>query len=599
MLASVGSVFGSLKKKVDTLGNSLTRLKKQNGDIAKLQAAQAKLAKLGTGGSAEQVAKLNEQIKRLSDSLRTAGVDTSRLTQEQARLAAQIASTERRLGRASGLNTSLNAARAQVGKVGEAIGKVRSNVGSLMTKIGLVGGAAGYAFKTQFLDVAAEFERLQTVLKTLNRGDVEKAKQNFGWISDFAAKTPYEIGQVTEAFVKMKQYGIDPIAGDSLRIIGDAAAGGGKDFMMGVEALADAKVGQYMRLKDFSGIDVDIKGDKATLQYTDELGKDRNKIFDKNNREAIRLFILGLWNKKYKGAMDEQSRTWKGMMSNVGDQWTRFTTRVMASGVFDWMKGKLGALLKDLDKAASDGRLTAWATQTGSIIKTVLEDSWQLAKTVKAGTQEVVAFVGGWKNLGMILGAVVLAPTVLSVGNLVVQLVKLVPALGSVGIAVAGMIGPWGLLAAAIGTAGVAVHQNWGGVGDWFQRNVTSKLDAQFDFLEDRMNSFKETMSDIGDWYSENFGPKFTKVPGFAGGPSEPGATAEPRHVPEQWKAPSVLMPPSAMQPRGGEVKKNFTQDIKLFITTPPGANPQQYGSEIMKKLKSPDLYDAAAEFMK
>lgn len=568
MSSSVGSVFGGITRKVNDLGASLSKLKRQSADIGRLQAAQGRLADAQSKGNAAAVARYSAQIEKLSSSLREAGVDTSRLSQEQARLASQIGRTEGQLGRMTRLSGAWSGFKSNLLNVGDAFGRVKSNVTGLATKLGVLGTAAGYLFKTQFLDTAAEFERLQTILKTLEGGDVTKAKQAFGWINDFAAKTPYDLQTVTEAFVKLRAYGIDPIKGDTLRSLGDTAAAMGKSVMDAVEAIADAVTGENERLKEF-GIKAAKEGGKIIYSYTDKAGKQRQKAVDASNREMIRSTLTAIWNEKYAGAMDEQSRTWQGMMSNLGDQWTRFTARVMASGVFDWMKGKLGGVLEELNRAAEDGRLQMWAEQTGAAIKEFFVNAWELGKSIRDVAVAAADFVGGWKNLGIILGAVALAPTIASV----VQL----------GIAIGGVLGPWGLLAAAIAGAAIAIHQNWGGMGDWWDNNVGKHLSNSLAELKDKM-------VDLGlikppSWTT-------SVLPSVGVGGSIPETITKQN----RFSAPSVLMPAKDMPAASVSKQATINQDIKMFIQ---GSNADDIANRAASKLKERDLYDAAAEFMR
>ena len=57
--------------------------------------------------------------------------------------------------------------------------------------------------------------------------------------------------------------------------------------------------------------------------------------------------------KKFGGAMAQESKTFMGMMGNLTDQWARFRNLVMASGLFDFLKGRLGALLDTLNRMAA------------------------------------------------------------------------------------------------------------------------------------------------------------------------------------------------------------------------------------------------------
>ena len=109
--------------------------------------------------------------------------------------------------------------------------------------------AARHSAANSMVDVASQFEKFETVLIS-STGSAEKAKEAMKWVTDFAVKTPYELDKVTEGFVALKNYGIDPTNG-TLRTLGDTAAAMNKPLMQGVEALADAVTGENERLKEF------------------------------------------------------------------------------------------------------------------------------------------------------------------------------------------------------------------------------------------------------------------------------------------------------------------------------------------------------------
>ena len=596
MSSSVGSVFGGITRKVNDLGASLSKLKRQSADIGRLQSAQSRLADAQSKGNAAAVARYSAQIEKLSSSLRAAGVDTSRLSQEQARLASQIGRTESQLGRMTRLSGAWSGFKSNLLNVGDAFGRVKANVTGLATKLGVLGTAAGYLFKTQFLDTAAEFERLQTILKTLEGGDVNKAKQAFGWINDFAAKTPYDLKTVTEAFVRLRAYGIDPIKGDTLRSLGDTASAMGKSVMDAVEAIADAVTGENERLKEF-GIKAAKEGGKIVYSYTDKAGKQRQKAVDASNREMIRSTLTAIWNEKYAGAMEQQSRTWQGMMSNLGDQWTRFTARVMASGVFDWMKGKLGGLLDELNKAAEDGRLQMWAEQTGAAIKEFFVNAWELGKSIRDVAVASAEFVGGWKNLGIILGAVALAPTIASI----VQL----------GIAIGGVHGPWGLLAAAVIAVGTALYKFRNEIIAWLDKQpawlsgilkIMSPLATMivyWDQVSAALVKFKDTIGSAIDWAIQKIDALFAKLKELSsmsiGGFSIGDVTSKmldynPLTGPARFLQQQIMPEQSMPQVSNSSLK----QDIQINVTA-PSSDPQAVGQAVKSAIKEAPLYDSTS----
>lgn len=386
-----------------------------------------------------------QAAQKMGASLREAGLDTSHLTAEQKKLEAQVAQTQRRM---EGMSTFAGA------NVGEAFGRIGGHIRGLATEAAVAGAGIGYAFKTQFVDVAAQFEKFHTILET-TEGSAAKADKAMSWISDFAAKTPYDVTKVTEAFVKLRAYGLDPANG-LLKTLGDTSAAMGKDVDQAVEAIADAVTGENERLKEF-GIKGSVNKGKTTYEYTDREGKQKTATVDSNNRNQIQATLEAIWNSKYGNAMDKMSKTWEGMVSNIGDQWTRFTNMVMSTGLFDNMKKKLETVLNTLNTWAADGTLAAYAKKLGDGITYVVDEMWSLGKATWANVSAVTEAVGGWKNLALILVGLKLAPLAVSLvqlgGSLFVAArgaVMFLSAGGAMGSIVGTLGGAFGALGAAI-----------------------------------------------------------------------------------------------------------------------------------------------------
>ncbi|MCP3959268.1 MAG: hypothetical protein GY719_15565, partial [bacterium] len=388
-------------------------------------------------------------VDRTGAELREAGIDTNRLTSEQQRLETQLRQTNRQLEAMEEITSA---------GIGTAFGNVSSELGTLAPQAAMAGAVAaaaiGYTFKTQFVDVAADFEKFRTILET-TEGSAEKAQASMDWISDFAAKTPYDLATVTKAFVKLRAYGLNPTNG-LLRTLGDTSAAMGKDINAAVEALADAVNGENERLKEF-GIVGSVKGDRVLYTYMDREGKQRAVEVEKGNRAAIQSTLESIWNEKFGGAMDKLSNTWGGMISNLGDQWTRFANMVMDSGVFAYMKSRLGEVLGQLNAWAVDGTLKRYAEEVGDRIRWVIGELWDLGRSLAIGAQNLANFVGGWENLGIVLIGLKLAPLAVSViqlgsaiGTAASGVFQLVSAGGSLS-GLLGALGPaWGALSAAL-----------------------------------------------------------------------------------------------------------------------------------------------------
>lgn len=218
--------------------------------------------------------------------------------------------------------------------------------------IGLFSIAAGGALIKSVISTSAEFEKFETILATIE-GSSEKAKSSMDWISDFAAKTPYDIAGVTDAFIKLRAYGMNPIKDDLLRTLGDTSAAMGKPVMQAVEAIADAVTGENERLKEF-GIKAAKQAGKIAYTYTDSAGKQQTKLVDANSREQIQATLQAIWNEKYAGAMDKLSNTWEGITSNIGDQFDRLKLEIGRAGVFDGAKEGLKAFQRMLENLDAD-----------------------------------------------------------------------------------------------------------------------------------------------------------------------------------------------------------------------------------------------------
>lgn len=267
------------------------------------------------------------------------------------------------------------------------------------------------------LSVGREFENLETVLTTIE-GSADVARASMDWVQEFATKTPYDLQQVSEAFVRMRAYGLDPMNG-LLHRVGDAAAGMGKGLMQGVEAVADAVTGENERLKEF-GITSKTEGSKVTY-FWNENGKQLSKTVKKNGAEIVAALteIFG----RFDGAMDELSKKQDGILGNLGDQWTDFLKRIGDAGYYDDVTRRLRGVQDLIEKWDRDGILGAAATGisrflTGSMqfaerVGRVLWDMGKAAYYTAAGITDLISKITGLNTVASagLLGAAILGST--------------------------------------------------------------------------------------------------------------------------------------------------------------------------------------------
>lgn len=183
-------------------------------------------------------------------------------------------------------------------------------------------------FGRAVLDATAQYQKFSAVLgNTL--GSSALASLKLKEIQEFAEKTPFGVNELTNSFVKLANQGFKPTA-DQMRLLGDLASSTGKSFDKLAEAIIDAQVGEFERLKEF-GIRAQDAGDKVIFTF-----KGVQTTVDKS-ADAIRNYVTQLGNAEgVSGSMAVISETLTGKISNLGDSWDKMLISVGAntSGIF-------------------------------------------------------------------------------------------------------------------------------------------------------------------------------------------------------------------------------------------------------------------------
>ena len=201
---------------------------------------------------------------------------------------------------------AFNAVRSAIGGVVSAATGVIRQLGSIVKWLLLIGAVAIGALARDSINAASEMEgylaKLTTALK-----DVKKAQDMLDWAKDFAAKTPFETGEVVDAAVRLEMYGLS--AKKWLPLVGDLAGAMGKNATDAVEAVSDAISGGGLeRLKEFAITSQKLKAAGWTGSYQDTAGVESLKA-------ALESIIKG----NYGGGMDKLSKTGIGALSNFKD----------------------------------------------------------------------------------------------------------------------------------------------------------------------------------------------------------------------------------------------------------------------------------------
>jgi phage tail tape-measure protein len=168
----------------------------------------------------------------------------------------------------------------KLGKTSERAGKLAGGLAKVIKGVGVGIAALG----TATLTTGATFEKLRAQLKTAT-GSAEGAEEALGFVREFAKNTPFQVEEITGAFIKLTNLGLAP-SEEALTAYGDTASAMGKDLDQLIEAVADATTGEFERLKEF-GIKAKSEGDNVSFTFrgvTTTVGK---------NAAEIEKFLIG------------------------------------------------------------------------------------------------------------------------------------------------------------------------------------------------------------------------------------------------------------------------------------------------------------------
>jgi hypothetical protein len=261
------------------------------------------------------------------------------------------------------------------------VGKSADNSGLKFNKLALaikgaiIGGALGKAITT-LVSAQREFDKLNASLVTAT-GSTENAGVAFDAIQKLASETPFAISQVTEAFIKLRNLGLDP-SEDAIISYGNTAAAMGKDLSQLIEAVADATTGEFERLKEF-GIKARNEGDQIALTFQ---GTTRRV---ENSADAIENYLKALGQNEFAGAINERLKTLDGSISNLDDAWSTLVRTVSDQGVGSAIQdGVIIATeaIAELTAAIDSGQLPAYFSAWTDSFKGFASDFTSLANGV-------------------------------------------------------------------------------------------------------------------------------------------------------------------------------------------------------------------------
>lgn len=192
--------------------------------------------------------------------------------------------------------------------------------------VGLAGiGAAITGIGVKAVQAAAKLQNVQTAFTNM-LGSGEKSTAFVKELQQFAAKTPFEFSQVTEAAQKFLAFGFtaEQVI-PTLTAVGDAAAGVGLDAE-GINrvTLALGQMAAKSRVQSDEMLQLTEAGIPAWQMLADKIGKSVPEAMDMVSKggvdaaTGISALVEGM-NSKFGGMMEQQSATIQGTWSTLMD----------------------------------------------------------------------------------------------------------------------------------------------------------------------------------------------------------------------------------------------------------------------------------------
>lgn len=228
------------------------------------------------------------------------------------------------------------------------------------------------------IETATEFERLRSVLTTLQGSEAGGAAQ-FAQLKKFSTDTPYELSEVVESFAKLKSQGLDP-SNAALTSYGNTAAAMGKSLDQMIEAVADAAMGEYERLKEF-GIKAVDAGDKVIFNFKGQATE------VKKNSADIQAYLQKIGNTDFAGAMDRQMDTLGGKFSNLADAAASFADEIGQGGLSAGLKEAMDAM------TGATGSSSELAHGIGQVLGTNIRTIVDVVRTMKDAFNDTFSLI--------------------------------------------------------------------------------------------------------------------------------------------------------------------------------------------------------------
>lgn len=361
----------SAKTKLADLAGETKLLKQAEREITK----ELEKAKNAYGEESQKVQRLNAD---LLDN-RKAQIDVKEEVKKVNRELSQLNKLEETTAKSIRDNTEANRenTRAMAANEKQAEQTVKSLQRGFSLLKGLIVGYAGKSLFEALIGTNAQYEQYLTSFDVMLDG-AEKAQAMMNDLTDFSAKSPLKLDEVSKATQLLLSYGVaEEDVLTRMRQLGDLAQGNAEKLdrvsLAYGQMLAKGKVtGEELRQMTEAGVPMlqslaDVLG-VTTAELQDYIEKGQvgipalNKAIENMTSEGGKFF----------GMMEKQAGTAAGMWSTLTDYAEQFS-RTVGEETFAYLKDQLAELLEVIRQMKESGELDELAADIGSDIAATLE----------------------------------------------------------------------------------------------------------------------------------------------------------------------------------------------------------------------------------
>jgi hypothetical protein len=267
-------------------------------------------------------------------------------------------------------------------------------------------GAALYAFKKGFLDIAEANEKMQTRLQGIE-GTKGRAVAALATLREWRDETNTTTEDMVGAWIELREHGIRPLH-STMTSLADTAASSGKTVTEVARefsnVISDHSIGRMRAL----GVEMVNQGDRIGVRYN-YLGKTITETFTKANRTVLANGLSTILDKLHGGTAKEDSEGLGGSLKKLHAGWEDFALAVMVNGgVLPFLTGQLKDYAKG-GKEATEG-MKGNAQSLADVFKTIIRYGFEalnfLRDNLPAAIVWVKAFVASVGGVKVVLGVV-------------------------------------------------------------------------------------------------------------------------------------------------------------------------------------------------